>query len=97
MGDLARGPAMTGADLGPEHHGEFVEITTVVSPRNAELGLGAPGEPVTVRGMIHHASRAIQFRTNLRVTSIVMRPTGHSALMTFNLGEGNAVRLFAEA
>jgi hypothetical protein len=91
MGDLQRGPAMTGADLGPEHHGAFVEITTVVTEEN-DLG-----EPVTVRGMIHHASRAVQFRTNLRVTTVIMRPTGHGELMTFRIGARTPVRVFTQA
>jgi hypothetical protein len=97
MGDLARGPAMTGADLGPEHQGHFVEITTVVTPENEAKGLGTLGEPITVRGMIHHASRAVQFRTNLRVTTVVMRPTGHTQRMTFNIGDRTPVRVFTQA
>ena len=96
MGDLMRGPALTGADLGPEHQGEFAEITTVVTEENAAKGLGTLGEQVTVRGMIHHASRTVQFRTGYRITRLV-RPTGYDSPMRFNLGDANQVRLFTEA
>ncbi|WP_034270853.1 hypothetical protein [Actinospica robiniae] len=97
MGDLSRGPAMTGAELGPEHQGEFVEITTVVTKENAAKGLGKLGEQVTVRGMVYHAARTVQFRTGYRVTSVIMRPIGHDTPMRFNLGDANRVRLFTEA
>ncbi|NUR25355.1 MAG: hypothetical protein HOV83_05820 [Catenulispora sp.] len=95
MGDVVRGPAITGADLGPEHQGHFVEITTVVTPETAALGLGTFGEPITVLGLIYQVRKSVQIRSTTRVSSVTMRPTGHSALMTFNVGRHNEVRLFS--
>jgi len=92
--DEAIGPVRPGTDIGPEHQGYYVQITTVVTPETSALGLGTVGDPVTVRGTIHHAERITQPLTGYRVTRVTVRVSGHEPVMTFNLGARNPVRLF---
>ncbi|WP_194922167.1 hypothetical protein [Catenulispora rubra] len=96
MRDVESRPVATGADLGPEHQGHFVEITTVVTPETEAKGLGIAGTPITVRGIIYQAKRSVQIRSTIRVSSVTLRLTGHSELMTFNVGDRNKARLFDE-
>lgn len=86
----------TGADIGPEHQGHYVEITTRVTEATEALGLGEFGQQVTVRGTVYHARRVRQAITQYRITILILRVTGHEALMRFNLGDCDPARLIAE-
>lgn len=96
MSETACGQVATGADIGPEHQGHFVEITTRVTEEAAALGLGEFGHRVTVRGTVYHARRVTQAITQYRITLLFLRVSGHDALMPFNLGDCGPARVIAE-
>lgn len=89
-------PVVTGADLGPEHQGCYVQINTVVTEENEAKGLGPLGKQVTVRGTIYHAARHTRLITNYRITSLILRVSGFSDLLSFNLGDRDPAEILTE-
>lgn len=96
MSGAACGTVATGADIGPEHQGHYVEITTRVTEEAAALGLGPFGQHVTVCGTVYHARRVRQAITQYRITLLFLKVPGHEALMPFNLGDCDPARLIPE-
>jgi hypothetical protein len=83
-------------EVRPHHVGRFAEYSTLVTEEAEAAGLGALGDPITIRGMIIRVDNGNTFgRAYTRLTVRPTTPATTDPIISV-LGSNRTVRLFAE-